>query len=174
MKQDQDLLYRQAGEQFAPVIARLARTFEHDAEKARDLEQDIHCALWRSFERFQGKAALKTWVYRVAHNVAADHVARAVRRPKQVALEDFDTLPDPSDVERGAAESHALERVKILIRSLKPIDAQVMLLWLEGESGDEIAEICGLTLGAVQLRIHRARNLLTDKFTTRTQAENQP
>jgi len=54
-------LYRKAGERFA--LARLARTVEHDADKARDLEQEMHCALWTSLQRFAGDCALKTWVY---------------------------------------------------------------------------------------------------------------
>ena len=81
MTQAADTLYRQAGEQFAPALARLARAVERDPDKARDLEQEMHCALWTSLARFKGDCALKTWVYRVAHNVAADHVARAMRGP---------------------------------------------------------------------------------------------
>ena len=42
MSSDQHTLYARAGELFAPAIARLARAFERDREKARDLEQDIH------------------------------------------------------------------------------------------------------------------------------------
>ena len=51
MTGQQATLYHQAGEQFAPAIARLARAMERDADKAGDLEQDIHLELWRSFER---------------------------------------------------------------------------------------------------------------------------
>ena len=89
MTQAADTLYRQAGEQFAPALARLARAVERDPDKARDLEQEMHCALWTSLARFKGDCALKTWVYRVAHNVAADHVARAMRGPKKVPLEEI-------------------------------------------------------------------------------------
>ena len=42
MEQTQDDLYRAAGEQFAPAIARLARVMERDGDRARDLEQHIH------------------------------------------------------------------------------------------------------------------------------------
>jgi RNA polymerase sigma-70 factor (ECF subfamily) len=39
-------------------------------EDRRDLLQEIHLALWRSFATFDDRCSLRTWVYRVAHNVA--------------------------------------------------------------------------------------------------------
>ena len=112
MSSDQHTLYARAGELFAPAIARLARAFERDREKARDLEQDIHAELWRSFARFDGRCSLKTWTYRVAHNVAADHVAAASRRPEPVPLDAIESLPEAGDAERQAAENLAIERVR--------------------------------------------------------------
>ncbi len=167
-------LYREAGEQFAPALARLARAVERNPEKARDLEQDMHCALWTSLARFDGRCALKTWVYRVAHNVAADHVAKAMRGPKKVPLEDIDTLPALSNTETLAAEAHAMARVAELIRKLPTLDTQVILLWLEGESGAEISDVTGLSPNAVGVRIHRIKSLLADQFNTASvPGENQ-
>lgn len=164
MTQAAEALYRQAGAQFAPALARLARSAERDAEKARDLEQEMHCALWTSLARFDGKCALKTWVYRVAHNVAADHVARAVRGPKRVALDEIETLPSPGNVEAETAEALVLAQVGELIHHLPPVDMQVIVLWLEGESGAGIAEITGLSAGAVSVRVHRIKTLLASHF----------
>lgn len=161
----QDQLYTEAGEQFAPALARLARAIERDADKARDLEQDIHCAIWSSLARFEGQSSLKTWVYRVAHNVAADHVASSKRAPRKVPLAEVDTLPAAANTEREAAEAHVLAQVAQLIRQLPPLDAQVILLWLEGESGAEIAEVTGLSSGAVNVRVHRIKALLANHFT---------
>jgi RNA polymerase sigma factor (sigma-70 family) len=164
MQTIRDDLYAEAGRQFAPAVARLARTFERDAEKARDLEQDIHCELWRSLDRFDGRCSLKTWVFRVAHNVAAEHVARAVRQPARIAIEEIDEFLVRSGSETEAADSHALDRVAQLIRRLPALDAQLILLWLEGETGRDIAEITGLSPGAVTTRIHRIRAQLARHF----------
>lgn len=157
-------LYRQAGEQFAPALARLARSVERDADKARDLEQEMHCALWSSLARFAGQCGLKTWVYRVAHNVAADHVARAARGPKRVPLEDIEALPSPANIEAEAGEALVLAQVAELIRRLPAIDMQVIVLWLEGESAAVIAEVTGLSTGAVNVRVHRIKALLASHF----------
>ncbi|AWW74739.1 RNA polymerase [Erythrobacter sp. KY5] len=166
MRQDADTLYRQAGEEFAPALARLARAVERNADKARDLEQEMHCALWASLARFNGDCALKTWVYRVAHNVAADHVAKAVRGPKKVPLDEIDALPDAANPEINAADNLVLEQVAELIRRLPALDAQVIVLWLEGESASDISEITGLSSGAVATRVHRIKALLADHFNT--------
>lgn len=161
----QHSLYAQAGDQFAGPIARLARAMERDPDKARDLEQDIHCELFRSFARFDGRCSLKTWVYRISHNVAAEHRLRASRGPKPVSLETIDALPEPASVELAAAESHAIAQAQALIRSLPTLDAQVMLLWLEGESAGDIADVTGLSSQAVATRVHRLKALIADHFT---------
>lgn len=157
-------LYREAGAQFAPALARLARSVERDPDKARDLEQDMHCALWTSLERFEGQCALKTWVYRVAHNVAADHIAQAVRGPKKVPLEEVDALPCAGNPERDAAEALVLAQVAELVRRLPALDAQVIVLWLEGESASDISDITGLSSGAVATRVHRIKALIAGHF----------
>ncbi len=160
----QHQLYRYAGQQFAPAIARLARAMERDPDRARDLEQDIHCELFRSFARFDGACSLKTWVYRVSHNVAAEHRMRAARKPRPIPLEDIEALPEPTDTEAAAAENHAVASARLLIRQLPTLDAQVMLLWLEGETGKDIAEITGLAAPAVATRIHRLKALIASAF----------
>ena len=70
---NQDERYAQAAETFGGAIERLARAYEAGPEERRDLVQDIHVALWRSFAVFDGRCSLRTWVYRVAHNTAASH-----------------------------------------------------------------------------------------------------
>ncbi|MEP3420674.1 MAG: sigma-70 family RNA polymerase sigma factor [Erythrobacter sp.] len=164
MNQDAETLYRQAGEQFAPAIARLAQAIERNPEKARDLEQDMHCAIWSSLTRFDGRCALKTWVYRVAHNVAADHIDKSMRGPKKVPLEHIDALPAMKDPEKDAAQALVLAQVAELIRRLPPLDAQVIVLWLEGESTADISDITGLSKSAVGVRVHRIKSLIAGHF----------
>ena len=164
MRDRQDELFEQAGRDYAPAIARLARAMERDAEKARDLEQDIHCELWRSLARFDDACSLKTWVFRVAHNVAADHVRSAMRTPILSDDDLLDSIPDPADSEAALAHEHALARLHTVIRTLPLLDAQVILLWLEGHSGAEISEITGLTSNAAATRVHRIRGKLSAHF----------
>jgi RNA polymerase sigma-70 factor (ECF subfamily) len=61
--------YANAVDAFGPSLTRLAKGYEADPELRRDLLQDIHVALWRSFVTFDNQCSLRTWVYRVAHSV---------------------------------------------------------------------------------------------------------
>lgn len=67
-------MYVETVECFGAAIGRLARGYERDPETRRDLLQDIHLELWRSFAYFDERCSLRTWVYRVAHNTGTRHV----------------------------------------------------------------------------------------------------
>jgi RNA polymerase sigma-70 factor (ECF subfamily) len=86
----QDDLYKDAAEKYGSALERLAGAYEADRDKRRDLSQDIHFQLWRSFGRYDARCSLRTWVYRVAHHVAASHVLRERRIfSKLVSLEEL-------------------------------------------------------------------------------------
>src|SRR5512143_3288277 len=92
----QDGLYEEAAAAHGQALERLARSYELDRDKQRDLLQEIHVAIWRSLAGFRSQCSLRTWVYRVAHNVAASHVERQsrMRARRFVTLENAATLAD--------------------------------------------------------------------------------
>lgn len=163
----QDEHYARAAAEFGPALARLARGYERNADRQRDLLQDIHFALWRSFETYQGLSSLRTWVYRVAHNTAATHALkdRRARTSSWVDLDEAANAPDPATLSDAHAETDTLARLFDLIHQLKPPDRQVMLLYLDGLDAKETGEITGLSPGAVATRIHRIKALLAQRFT---------
>ena len=73
---DVQVLRDGAAAQYGSALERLARGYEGDPDRRRDLLQEIHIVLWRSFDRFDGRCSLRTWVYRVAHNAATSLVLR--------------------------------------------------------------------------------------------------
>ena len=162
----QDDLYREATMRFGAALERLARAYEPDTDSSCDLLQDINVALWRSFSGFNGLCSLRTWVYRVAHNVATSHLTRRRRMGGRtlVSLEDVEHLPDLDEGEQAAERQDALRRLLTLIRQLKIPDRQVMLAYLEGMDAAEIGEITGLSAGSVATRIHRAKHVLARRF----------
>jgi RNA polymerase sigma-70 factor, ECF subfamily len=162
---EQDGRYREAAAAYGAALDRLARAYEADPDKRRDLLQEIHLALWRSFAGFDGRCSLRTWVYRVAHNTAASHVQRQ-RRGKQVlvSLDDLAAVPDRRDGQDAADRRDALERLLALIQQLRPLDRQVMLAYLEGLDAASIGEIVGISPGNVATKIHRIKHILTQRF----------
>jgi RNA polymerase sigma-70 factor, ECF subfamily len=159
----QDEIYLHAVAEFGPALARLARVYEPNHDQRRDLLQDVHFALWRSFASFAGQCSLRTWVYRVAHNAAISARLRR-RKMRLVSLEELAEHPAPDDPENTVGNARALARLQVLIRRLTPPDDQVMLLYLEDVDGASIAEITGLSARAVATRIHRIKALLSDQF----------
>ncbi len=163
----QDALYAEAAAQFGAAIVRVVRGYETDPEKQLDLNQEIHLQLWRSFASFGARCSLRTWVYRVAHHVAASHVLRERRKLSGLlSLEELEQRPDPDPVGMEAATDRrrSLDRLERLIQQLKPLDRQVIIAYLEDMDAASIAEITGLTPASVAMRIHRIKNILTSRF----------
>jgi RNA polymerase sigma-70 factor, ECF subfamily len=162
----QDARYTAVAAEFGGAIERLARAYEADGDPRRDLIQDIHLALWRSLAVFDGRCSLRTWVYRVAHNTAANHIQKRRRwRPERGAtLEALEGVADNDDPEAAAGERQALERLMAIIHRLGPPDRQVALLYLEDLDAAAIGEITGLSAGAVATKIHRLKALLARRF----------
>lgn len=162
----QDDLYQEAAATYGAALERLARAYEADPDKRRDLSQDIQLALWRSFEGFDGRCSLRTWIYRVAHNAATSHIIRQRRAKAQtlVSLEELDNLPNHAAGGLGADQRLALDRLLALIQQLKPLDRQVILSYLEGMDAASIGEITGISPGNVATKIHRIKNILARKF----------
>lgn len=71
-----DQIYERCAAEFGPALDRLAAAYEASPDSRRDLLQDIHTALWRSLRGNDGRCSLRTWTFRVAHNVASTHVTR--------------------------------------------------------------------------------------------------
>ncbi len=162
----QDELYEEAAEAYGAALERLANAYEADPDIRRDLLQEIHIALWRSFEGFDGRCSLRTWVYRVAHNAAASHVIRQRRTKGQglVGIEELENLPDKDNSEENVGRKQALERLMELIQRLKPLDRQVILSYLEGLDAASIGDITGLSAGNVATKIHRIKSVLARRI----------
>ncbi len=161
----QDDLYRDAAAVHGPALERLARSYEADPEERRDLLQEIHLALWRSLESFRSECSMRTWVYRVAHNVAASHaISDRRRRTRQVSLDEIAEVADGRGVHGDVDRQKTLEQLYALIRQLNPLDRQVILLYLEGMDAASIGEVTGISAGNTATKVHRIKKVLADRF----------
>ena len=162
---DQDQLYAEAAATYGAALARLARAYETDADRSRDLLQDIHVALWQSLSRFEGRCSMRTWAYRVAHNVATSQVTRRrASMPTLVGLDELEETAAASTTDEALDAHRALERLQTLVHRLKPLDRQLMLLYLEGIDAASIGEVTGLSAGNVATKIHRIKSVLARRF----------
>jgi RNA polymerase sigma-70 factor (ECF subfamily) len=162
---DQDQLYLQARAEQGEAMRRLVRGYEFDPDQQLDLLQEMHIALWRSLKGFDRRCSLRTWVYRVANNVGADHLAK--RRKASERLVEIEVLSLDPTAQGGQAQERRREdlaELQALIRRLAPLDRQIILLYLEGATAVEIADVTGLTPGNTATKIHRIKKLLNRNF----------
>jgi RNA polymerase sigma-70 factor (ECF subfamily) len=163
---ERDQLYIQARAEHGESMRRLVRGYEADEDRQRDLLQEMHIELWRSLQGFDHRCSLRTWVYRVANNVGADHLSRrrkaSERHVELEALAEDPTVKLGENQEQRRQDASALQT---LIHRLAPLDRQIILLYLEGETAAEIAAVTGLTPGNTATKIHRIKKLLNREYT---------
>ena len=165
----QDDLYEDAVAAYGPALGRLARAWENDPDARQDLLQEMHLALWRSFASFDGRCSLRTWIYRVAHNAGASHVARSLRGRAQtlVSIEEVEeqsNFAGESNADQSLEKAQVIDRLYALIHRLNPLDRQVILLYLEGADAAAIGEVTGISAGYVATKIHRIKAILAERF----------
>jgi RNA polymerase sigma-70 factor (ECF subfamily) len=161
----QGSLYKEVTDTYGSSLDRLARAYELDPEVRRDLLQEIHLHLWRSFAYFDRRCSLRTWVYRVAHNVATGHVIRERKvRSRLVSIEKVEAMAGNDRSELAVSRNEALERISMLIQRLKPLDRQIIVSYLEGMDAGSIGEITGLSPANIAMKIHRIKNVLRRWF----------
>src|SRR5687767_8194670 len=138
----QDELYEQVRVEFGRAIERLAYGYVPDPERRRDLVQDIHLAIWLSLKTFSWRCSLRTWVYRVAHNTAVSRIIR--RREHGSSFVNLDDLTDdPAHPNSTDAVDHTLTLAALVerIQALRPLDRQIIMLYLEELDAASIGEI---------------------------------
>lgn len=154
---------RQAAQRFAAItasqgnlIASICLSFARTREEFEDMRQDALLNIWNGLASFRAESAASTWVYRVTLNTCVSYKRRSRVSERQAeAFDEFyrDLYEDVSEEDQ--------ERYRLmyrLIASLRPVDRSIMLLWLDDNTYDEIAEVMGLTREAVAARLKRARD----------------
>lgn len=161
-----EMRYRELAAEYGNGLERLARAYEADPEIRRDLLQDIHVALWRSLRGFDGRCSARTWVYRVAHNVATSHVLKRRREREKalLSLEELDVACERADAATIFDCREAHSRLMALVHTLRPLDRQIIVLYLEDFDAASIGEVTGMSSGNVATKIHRIKRLLFRRF----------
>jgi RNA polymerase sigma-70 factor (ECF subfamily) len=174
----QDDLYRIAVNEHGAALERLARAYEAGPEDRRDLLQEIHIALWRSFAGFDERCSLRTWVYRVAHNIAVTHIYRSRKTKKlnMLSIEELEESERPAITYSAATAVESqllLGQLYELIRRLNPADRQIITLYLEGLDAASIGEIVGISPGYTATKIHRIKRVLAERIHNGGKDDNQ-
>jgi len=161
-QQDFPTLYNE----YYPKIVGYLRRLVGDAE-AEDVAQETFVKVSRSLDGFRGESQLSTWIYRIATNTAMDHL----RRPstKHTARQALGTADAEESYEAAVVDDAPLhdtllirkdmnECIRGMVNDLPENYRTVLALAdLEELSNAEIADVLGLSLDTVKIRLHRAR-----------------
>ncbi|MEL7486397.1 MAG: sigma-70 family RNA polymerase sigma factor [Pseudomonadota bacterium] len=143
----------------AAMVARIAASYERRPALQDELVQDAFAALWKAMPRFQEKSSVKTYVARITHNVCISHVRRETKTPMTTDL-NAEIIDKGADPEADAALARETNRLMEAVRALPFSLRQVVTLHLEDFTDREIAEALDLSVGAVAVRLSRARSKL--------------
>ncbi len=138
-------------------LRRLTVSYASEPADRDDLYQEITAAIWTALPRFRGNSSERTWVYRIAHNIAISASLRHRRRTQHETLLRQDVASQLLDPEAQSLESEQRLLLIEAVRSIRGLDKQIIVLHLEGLTNGEIAEVAGLTEGAVATRLSRVR-----------------
>ena len=147
------------------VLHKVCRLYCSDASDREDLAQEILIQLWRSFGSFDGRVRFSTWMYRVALNTAISYLRGESTRKRHVSS------GDPVLLELAAApesESAELTTLYQLISKLHPLERALVLLYLEGHSYEETAEILGISATNVATKLNRLKHMMKMEAAVRT------
>ncbi|MDH3729648.1 MAG: sigma-70 family RNA polymerase sigma factor [Acidimicrobiia bacterium] len=132
-----------------------------DRDAALDATQETFITVLRKADRFAGRSAFSTWLYRVAMNTCYDALRRRKRKPETQLPAHHDPPDRAADDQLGAVElrpdiESALSELPAEFR------AAVVLVDVEGTALAEASEILGVPIGTVKSRVFRGRRLLAD------------
>ena len=157
---ERERLFVHLFEQSRAGIRRLCNSYLNDSSEVDDLYQEIMTNVWKSLPDFRGEARLTTWVYRIAVNTALIHQRR--RRPS----EELADIPDHRvSTERDLERQEQLEALHHAIAQLGDQDRLIVSLLLEGLDYKEIAEVTGITVNYVGVKISRIKQALEQLMT---------
>ena len=128
--------------------------FSKDKEEVDDLFQEALIKLWQGLSSFQGNSDLKTWIYKVTLNSCISIDRKKKIRKTQPLMEGID-LFDKND-----ADNKQTDMLHARIQRLQPFDRAIVLLWLENMSYQEIAQIVGIEVKNVSVRLYRIKEQL--------------
>jgi RNA polymerase sigma-70 factor, ECF subfamily len=139
----------------------LCRRLTRDEAAAEDATQEVFLRAWRAFGQFESRAAIGTWLHRIAVNVVIES-----RRRKSSQLLTFTAEPLPEldgawTLDTPVEEAELEAAVQALPEGARDV---LVLSGIYAYSHEETAAMLGIAVGTCKAQLHRARRLLTERL----------
>lgn len=148
-------------EEYQPLIRKVCFMYGQNGAEADDMFQEICIQAWKAHPQFKGDSKFSTWLYRVAINTAISWI-RKEKKHKLNDTEDEKMFGVHDDTPFYVKEEKR-EQVSSLhnaIKKLNDVDRTLVLLYLEDVAYAEIAEILGLTVNNIKVKMNRVKKRL--------------
>ncbi len=144
-------------------------------QNSEDLSQEVFNKVNNKLSQFKGESSISTWIYRIATNTAKDRFRSASYRQETMEIASIDNdrsmtpsylqihIPQAMDKEIIRKEMQACIR-EFVVQLPQDYRAVILLSEFEEFSNREIAQILGISLNNVKIRLHRARVMLKELF----------
>lgn len=140
-------------------IFRVCLGYINDEGHAKDLTQETFIAVWQNLDTFRHQAEIGTWIYKIATNIC-------LRRIEVESRLRVTSIPDKcnaiEDTDNAGEDRHKCLRK--CISELSEIDRLIIGLFLEGIPQERIAEIIGISHNNVRVKVHRIKEILSQKM----------
>lgn len=152
--------------EYHSMISRVVSSYERNRALQEELYQEISVALWKSLAKFDNQSTLKTYILSIAHKRSVSHVAKHVKEPYSVDIDEmeFSGKDCPS---HEISNEQRMQKLLQAMHQMSLAERQLITLALEGLSYKEIAEILGITVSNVGAKLNRAKVKLNQILLTK-------
>ena len=158
---DHELRFRQWLAEHTGLLLKVVRSFAESPDDADDLFQEILLQVWLSLPNFRDESKPTTWLYKVAFNTAlAWKRGENKRWQRQGSLSISDVVPPSVSSAETERNDHIVEQLYAAIRALPPAKRALVVLYLDGFSYREIAEVVGISESNVGVSLNRIKKEL--------------
>jgi RNA polymerase sigma factor (sigma-70 family) len=144
-------------EEHKKILYKVCHSYCRNPGDRDDLAQEIIVQLWRSFRSFDQRVRFSTWMYRIALNVAISFYRRESVRTRYVVPGNEHLL---EAVDQTANRSEEVQVLYQWIEGLDPLHKALVILYLDGNSYQEIADVLGISQTNVATKINRLKETL--------------
>jgi RNA polymerase sigma-70 factor, ECF subfamily len=163
-------LVRRYQRQITSYVYRMLNNYD----SSLDVTQEVFIKVYNSLEKYSSDYKFSTWLYRIAHNAAIDHLRRNSHVQQSLEIENADgtyqlQLESPQlTPEQERERSEWRDEIETVVKCLPAVYRELILLRHGRDlSYDEIAEVTELPLGTVKNRLFRAREMMREIFIER-------
>jgi RNA polymerase sigma-70 factor (ECF subfamily) len=157
---DRERIFMELFQRHKAPVQRLCYAYLNSADDVEDLFQEIMSNVWNALPGFRGDAQAATWLYRITVNTALLY-----RRNRKRGEELTEVADQSAGAQQNLEQQERLDALRRAIASLPEQDRLVITLLLEGLSYREIAEITGITVNYVGVKLSRIKQLIEQRMT---------